>query len=133
MTTVTPEQPSPDQIAAELRAGTADPMDAAAVAILLGLPGRLYARPDIHTKYIHHQHSEGGHPTGTAVVTWMWLADDIDHHHVPLSSGERHMLAIACSIASGDPVQLSKVLSGLDVANAAVLTAALHHVIGGHR
>lgn len=49
-----------------------------------------------------------------------------------LSGGERRVLAVADSLASGHPVDLADVLTGLDTWNSQVLVEAIAHATGIH-
>jgi ABC-type transport system involved in cytochrome bd biosynthesis fused ATPase/permease subunit len=49
-----------------------------------------------------------------------------------LSGGERRLLALADSLASGHPVDLSDTLTGLDSWNAQVVVDAMAHAAGVH-
>ena len=65
---------------------------------------------------------------------WWWLdASQINEDNLAaLSGGERRMLRIAASLAGGEPVNLSRVLPGLDREAMALVLAAMAHANGSH-
>lgn len=113
------------ELAAALRGGTGtDHTYTAAVDILLGLPGQMHDRDDIRTN-IHLADD------GTAWVDWSTFGLRLRRHEIPLSSGERRMLALACSLGSTDvEVSLAQVLVGLDRDNAMLVMSALRTAVG---
>ena len=58
-----------------------------------------------------------------AAIDWEATRTDLGY----LSGGERRLLAIADSLATGHPVDLSDVLTGLDDNNATVVLDAFAH------
>lgn len=50
-----------------------------------------------------------------------------------LSGGERRLLALASSLASGEPVDLSDTLTGLDSTNGRIVLEAIAHAMGFER
>ena len=113
---------TPEQIAAALRAGIASHLDEAAILLTM-LRGQLYTRPDIQ-RYMNWLKCS---PTGELAARMLWtrLADDTHDGTIPLSRGERQVIALAASIAAGTPVSLNWALTGLDLVTA---TTVLHAV-----
>lgn len=85
----------------------------AAVSLLVSLPFQLYARPDFRARYIDED------PTvDWASIRWARLAEDLATRScVPMSSGERAAVTIACSLATLVPINLGDALTSLDQRN----------------
>ena len=62
-----------------------------------------------------------------AVIDWLAAVTALDHGLLPCSSGERHVLKLAASIAAGTPVSLSDALTGIDRRNASLVVEAVAH------
>lgn len=104
-------------LAARLEAGALDHFERAAVDLLISAP-YLLARTDVREYIDIHERA--------AAVRWQDLAHAVRIHMVPLSSGERRLAMLACSIASPQvQVALSEVLVGLDVEAAAAVARAI--------
>jgi hypothetical protein len=68
--------------------------------------------------------------TMTAAIDWQAAVTALDQGQLPCSSGERHMLKLAASIAAGTPVSLSDALTGIDRRNASLVINAVTHATG---
>ena len=65
--------------------------------------------------------------TEMAAIDWPAAITALDAGNLPCSGGERRMLRLAASIASGIPVSLRDTLTGIDNRNVQlVITAVLH-------
>jgi hypothetical protein len=65
-----------------------------------------------------------------AAVDWQAAVSALDHGQLPCSSGERHVLKLAASIAAGTPVSLSDTLTGIDRRNARLAVKAVAKASG---
>ena len=60
-------------------------------------------------------------------IDWQAAVTALDRGLLPGSSGERHVLRLAASIAAGTPVSLSDALTGIDRRNAILVVEAVAH------
>lgn len=93
--------------------------------LLISCGGWLH-RDDFTSQFITTATDASG-VTLMAAIDWHTAVTALDHGQLPCSSGERHMLKLAASIAAGTPVSLSDTLSGIDHRNASLLAAAILH------
>lgn len=100
----------------------------AGVSLLISCGGWLH-RDDFTSQFITTADASDG-ATLMAVIDWQAAITALDHGGLPCSSGERHMLRLAASIAAGTPVSLSDALTAIDHRNASLLAAAVLHANG---
>lgn len=93
----------------------------AGVSLLIDCGGWLH-RDDFTSQFIT---TANGGTILRAAIDWQAAVTALDHGQLPCSSGERHVLKLATSIAAGTPVSLSGALTGIDHRNAGLLTAAI--------
>ena len=101
----------------------------AGVSLLIDCAGWLH-REDFTSSFIT---TWTGISDGTALmasIDWDAAITALSGGRLPCSSGERHMLRLAASIAAGVPVNLSDALTGIDHRNARLLTTAVLHANG---
>ena len=91
---------------------------------LLICHGDILLREDF-TGFVHTGTSISDGTTLMASIDWDAAITALDGGLLPCSSGERHMLRLAASIAAGVPVNLSDALTGIDHRNARLLTTAV--------
>lgn len=101
----------------------------AGVGLLIDCGGWLH-RDDFTSQFVTTaaDASDGG--TLMAAIDWQAAIAALDHGRLPCSSGERHALKLAASIAAGIPVSMSDALTGIDHRNASLLAAAILHANG---
>jgi hypothetical protein len=97
----------------------------AGVSLLIDCGGWLH-RDDFTSQFI----TAADGVTMMAAIDWQAAVTALDHGQLPCSSGERHVLKLAASIAAGTPVSLSDALTGIDHRNASLLAAAILHANG---
>jgi len=97
----------------------------AGVSLLISCGGWLH-RDDFTSQFI----TTADGATLMAAIDWQAAITALDHGQLPCSSGERHMLRLAASIAAGTSVSLSDALAGIDHRNASLLAAAVLHANG---
>ena len=97
----------------------------AGVGLLIDCGGWLH-RDDFTSQFITT--TDG--VTMMAAIDWQAAVTALDHGQLPCSSGERHALKLAASIAAGTPVSLSDALTGIDHRNASLLAEAILHANG---
>jgi hypothetical protein len=98
----------------------------AGVSLLIDCGGWLH-RDDFTSQFVT---TANGGTVLVAAIDWQAALAALDHGQLPCSSGERHVLKLAASIAAGTPVNLSDALTGIDHRNASILAAAVLHANG---
>lgn len=114
-------------LAALLERGARDPLQRAALALLLGIVG-VYDRIDVADRW-YKIHPEFGPHAPFGEVLWHRVAADADRGLVPLSPGERAVLLLAASLAVGHRVDLAELLPLLDDQHAAGLVVGIHSLL----
>ena len=104
----------------------------AGVSLLIDCGGWLH-RDDFTGRFITTGTSISDGTTLMASIDWPAAAAALDSGRLPCGSGERHMLRLAASIASGVPVSLCDSLASIDHRNANLLAAAILHANGQTR
>ena len=104
----------------------------AGVSLLIDCGGWVH-RDDFTSQFITTANSASRGTILTAAIDWQAAITALDHGQLPCSSGERHMLKLAASIAAGTPVSLSDTLTGIDLHNLDLLIAAMRHATGQRR
>jgi len=117
-------------LAGALRACASGILPAGAGAGLLIDCGSWLQRQDFTSQFVTTAEDASDGATLMAAIDWQAAITALDHGQLPCSSGERHMLKLAASIAAGTPVSLSDALTGIDHRNASLLTAAVLHANG---
>lgn len=97
----------------------------AGVSLLIDCEGWLH-RDDFTSQFI----TTAADGTMTAAIDWQAAVTALDQGQLPCSSGERHMLKLAASIAAGTPVSLSDALTSIDRRNASLVINAVTHATG---
>jgi hypothetical protein len=98
----------------------------AAVGLLSGCGSWLH-RDDFTSQFITTAGDADDGAILMAAIDWQAAVTALDHGLLPCSSGERHVLKLAASIAAGTPVSLSDVLTGIDRRNASLVVEAVAH------
>jgi hypothetical protein len=101
----------------------------AGVSLLIDCDGWLH-RDDFAGQFITTAADASDGVTLMAAIDWQAVITALDRGQLPCSSGERHMLKLAASIAAGTPVSLSDAVTGIDHRNARLLAAAILHANG---
>jgi hypothetical protein len=101
----------------------------AGVGLLISCGGWLQ-REDFTSQFVTTAADASDGVTLMAAIDWQAAITALDHGQLPCSSGERHMLRLAASIAAGTPVNLSDALTGIDHRNAGLLATAVLHANG---
>ncbi len=96
----------------------------AGTGLLIDCGGWLH-RDDFTSRFITTGTSTSDGTTLMASIDWDSAITALDEGRLPCSSGERHMLRLAASIAAGTPVNLSDTLTGIDHRNARQLITAV--------
>ncbi len=117
-------------LAQALRACASGSLTAEAGVSLLISSGSWLHRDDFTDCFITTATSISDGTTLMAGIDWTAAITALDAGWLPCSSGERHMLRLASSIAAGTPVSLSDTLTGIDHRNAGLLTTAIAHANG---
>jgi hypothetical protein len=119
-----------DDLAAALRACAAGlyPLEAG-VALLAG-NGTFLNRPDFTTRFITVGTSISDGTTLMADIGWNAALTALRAGELPCSGGERRILELSSSLASGTPVNLNDAVTGLDDHNTARLVTAILHASG---
>ena len=106
-------------------------LTAEAAVTLLADCGSWLHRDDFTSQFITTADADGdGDGDGAilmAAIDWQAAVTALDHGLLPCSSGERHVLKLAASIAAGTPVSLSDALTGIDRRNASLVVKAVAH------
>jgi hypothetical protein len=102
----------------------------AAIELLIG--HRSWLVRDDFLGYV--ESCRGFHDEVMAAIDWRVVWAALEDGQLPCSSGERHVLRVAVSIAEGVPVDLRDAVTGLDAVNSvrvaqAMLAAGGHHEV----
>lgn len=116
-----------DDLTAALRACAAGLYPLEAGTALLISNGTFLRRPDFTNRFID-QGTSGGIPM--AAVDWDGAIDALKAGELPCSAGERRILMLSASLASGILVDFGDAASGLDDENTRRLVAAVWHASG---
>jgi hypothetical protein len=102
--------------------------DEAAAGLLCG-SGAFLRREDFTGRFIE---TAAGISDGTpmAWVRWDDAVGALDSGRLHASSGERAVLRLAASLASGSPVSLRDTVTSLDTRNLALVVTAVRHAAG---
>jgi hypothetical protein len=87
-------------------------------------------REDFTSRFITVDTSISDGATLLASTDWEAAITALRAGELPSSSGERRMLLLAASIASGTPVSLNDTLTGIDRRNASLVVSAVAHAAG---
>jgi hypothetical protein len=119
-----------DDLAAALRACAAGlyPLEAG-TALLIG-NGTFLHRSDFTSRFIATGTSVSDGTTPMADIDWDAAITALRAGELPCSGGERRVLQLSSSLASGIPVDLRDAVTGLDDANIARLVTAILHASG---
>jgi hypothetical protein len=117
-------------LAEALRACASGILPAEAGVGLLISCGDWLQRQDFTSQFVTTAADASDGVTLMAAIDWQAAITALDHGQLPCSSGERHMLRLAASIAAGTPVNLSDALTGIDHRNAGLLATAVLHANG---
>lgn len=90
----------------------------------------LLDRSDFRDRYVHHGISITDGITGMAEIDWAAAINALDTGELPCSGGERRILRLAASLASGIAVDLRDATTGLDHRNIDRLVNAILHASG---
>lgn len=101
----------------------------AGVSLLTGSGSWLH-RDDFTSQFIITATGASDGTTLMAAIDWQAAIAALNDGRLPCSSGERHMLRLAASIAAGTPVSLCDTLTGIDHRNAGLLATAILHANG---
>lgn len=135
-TAIIPGTVSPDNrdlAAAYAAAAADDPVQQAAVGLLLRLPGELFAHAELLDRYTvrtFDDDQDGDQPPIAVSVLWATLAAATRNNTLPrLSDQSRALLIAACSIAGPVPVAFRDIAGHLDDAAIDLLVQAVHHAV----
>jgi hypothetical protein len=103
----------------------------AAVSLLSDCGGWLH-RDDFTSQFITTADDADHGAILMAAIDWPTAAAALDHSLLPCSSGERHVLKLAASIAAGTPVSLSDALTGIGGTSTEFLITAIRRASGNH-
>jgi hypothetical protein len=117
-------------LAAALRACAAGfyPLEAG-VSLLIAHDVFLH-RSDFRDRFIRHGISISDGTTEMAEIDWDATITALAAGELPCSGGERRILRLAASLASGIPVDLRDNITGLDQHNIQRLISAIRHASG---
>lgn len=90
----------------------------------------LLDRSDFRDRFVHHGISITDGITDMAEIDWAAAINALDAGELPCSGGERRILRLAASLASGIPVDLRDATTGLDHRNIDRLVNAVLHASG---
>jgi hypothetical protein len=90
----------------------------------------LLDRSDFRDRYVHHGISITDGTTDMAEIDWAAAINALDTGELPCSGGERRILRLAASLASGITVDLRDAVTGLDHRNIDRLVNAILHASG---
>jgi hypothetical protein len=118
-------------LAAALAAAADGIPPAAAGTGLLAASGAFLHRDDFTSRFIE---TAAGISDGTpmAWTDWDAVITALDEGRLPASSGEKAVLRLAASLASGSPVSLRDTVTSLDNRNLALVITAIRHAAGHH-
>src|ERR1039457_2190753 len=125
MTTMTPRR-----LGDALRAGARGIHPLEAGTGLLIECGSWLHRDDFTSRFITAGTSISDGVTLLASLDWETAVTAFHAGELPASGGERRMLLLASSIASGTPVSLNDTLAGIDSRNATLTVRAVAHAAG---
>jgi hypothetical protein len=112
-------------LAKALRACASGILTAEAGVTLLTSSGGWLHRDDFTSQFIITATSTSDGATLMASIDWQAAVTALDAGRLPCSSGERHMLRLAASIAAGTPVSLCDTLTSIDHSSAGLLATAI--------
>lgn len=92
--------------------------------------GSFLARSDFTSRFIHTGTSVTDGTTTTAEIDWPAAITALSTGEIPCSGGERRILQLAASLATGIPVDLRDAVTGLDEHNIQRLITAISHASG---
>ena len=118
---------SPAQLPAALRAAASGIHPLEAGTSLLIDCGCWLHRDDFTSQFITAATSISDGTTLLATIDWEATVTALDAGKLPCSGGERRVLRLAASIASGIPVSLYDNLPGIDQRNASLVVNAIWH------
>ena len=121
---------SPAQLPAALRAAASGIHPLEAGTSLLIDCGCWLHRDDFTSQFITTATSISDGTTVLATIDWEAAITALDAGKLPCSGGERRVLRLAASIASGIPVSLYDNLPGIDQRNASLVVNAIWHATG---
>jgi hypothetical protein len=119
-----------DDLAAALRACAAGFYPLEAGTSLLIVNGTFLRRDDFTSRFITIGTSISDGTTPMAVIDWDAAIAALRTGELPCSGGERRVLQLSASLASGIPVDLRDTVTGLDDDNIASLVTAVLHASG---
>lgn len=90
----------------------------------------LLDRSDFSDRFVHHRISITGGITDTAKIDWAAAINALDTGELPCSGGERRILRLAASLASGIAVDLRDAVTSLDHRYIDRLVNAILHATG---
>jgi hypothetical protein len=125
-----PGPAAPARLPAALRAAASGIHPLEAGASLLIECGCWLHREDFTGQFVTTATSISDGTTLLAAIDWEAAITALDAGKLPCSGGERRVLRLAASIASGIPVNLYDNLPGLDQRNARLLINAIRHATG---
>lgn len=117
------------QLSAALRAAAVGLQpDEAAADLIIG-HGAYLLRPD----FTRHIETAASASDGTPVawIDWDAVIADLNGGRLSSSAGEKRVLRIAASLATGYPVSLRDAIPGLDQHNLHLVETAIRHAAGG--
>jgi hypothetical protein len=121
---------SPARLPAALRAAASGIHPLEAGTSLLIDCGCWLHRDDFTSQFITTATSISDGTTVLATIDWEAAITALDAGKLPCSGGERRVLRLAASIASGIPVSLYDNLPGIDQRNASLVINAIWHATG---
>ncbi len=116
-----------DELAAALHACAAGLYPLEAGVALLTAEGTFIRRDDFTSRFIEHGTSSG---TPMAAIDWDAVITALHAGELPCSGGERRVLMLSASLASGIPVDLRDAATGLDDRHIRRLVTAILHASG---
>jgi len=121
---------NPRQLGDALRAGACGihPLEAG-TGLLIDCGSWLH-RDDFTSRFITAGTSISDGATLLASTDWEAAVTALHASELPASGGERRMLLLAASIASGTPISLNDTLPGIDRRNASLVVSAVAHAAG---
>ena len=119
-----------DELTAALRACAAGLYPLEAGVALLTAEGTFLQRPDFAGRFITVGTSISDGTTPMAGIDWDAAITALQAGEIPCSGGERRVLMLSASLASGIPVDLRDAVTGLDDRNVRRLVTAIMHASG---
>lgn len=116
-------------LAAALAAAAAGILAEEAGTALLAGSGAFLHREDFTSRFIE---TAGSISDGTPMAWTDWDAAiaALDRGQLPASSGEKAVLRLAASLASGSPVSLRDTVTSLDTRSLTLVVTAIRHAAG---